>query len=68
MHPTHGAFFPKHKIQCYQNLISALIDRQNELPIPKLLLTSKNPKVRGLVAELSHFEGRHCGVAPWHEV
>ena len=39
--------FPKHKIQCQQCLISALIDRQYILRIPKVLLTSNNPKLWG---------------------
>ena len=39
--------FLKHNIQCQRSLISALIDRQYVLRIPKVLLTSNNPKVWG---------------------
>ena len=60
--------FPKRKIQCQQTLISSQIHQQYILRIPKELLTSNNPKLRGLVVAASHFEWRHCGVAPWRGV
>ena len=60
--------FPKHKIESQQSLISALIYRQCVLRIPKVLLTSNNPKVRRPGGSLESFRKRHCGVAPWREV
>ena len=51
----HMVHYPKHKIQCQQSLISALINRQYILRIPKVLLTSNNPKVQRTGGSIESF-------------